>query len=296
MPTVDGIEYVHAIRYFSKGIDQQGPFYLVEYELDDWADTDAFVNGLLGVTTGTASSANYREPHRHPLSQNLMCMKATVGGLGRIVKNQPGYPQYEAARVTAEYRAPGPLVGPVLVTDEPGLFHHIAPGEGPLLWVTQEIASQTQSITHPGAKYFWENRTVMAPPNFTSAVPRPVGTPVQIDIYTTIYRLVYHQLPYLPSGPIRALRGRINSHTFLGAPPEHLLFRDYRTGRDWNTDGQTVQRVELDFVEQEQSWNMLLREDKMPGDEDAYDYIRSESGSRRFKVADLRPLGKLATG
>jgi hypothetical protein len=283
MPSVNGIDYVHTIRYFAKGIDQQGPYYQVEYELDDWGDTDAFVNGLLGLTTGGPTSTVPRAPHRHPLSPNLMCMAAGVVGLGKVVTNASGYPSYAAALVQAQYRAPGPAVGPVLFSDEPGLFHHIAPGEGPILWATQEIASETETITLPDHAYVWA----------TSGDPFP--SPFQLDINRQINRLVYHQLPFLPIGSIRALKGRINSSTFLGAPAEQLLFREYATTRQFNTDGSVVQRVQLDFIEQEWSWNKFLLPGKMPGESGAFDYVQSSTGGRRFQTADLRPLGRLGS-
>lgn len=42
-----GIPTANTIEYFEKGIDEGGPYYLVQYYINNWQDSDTFINALL---------------------------------------------------------------------------------------------------------------------------------------------------------------------------------------------------------------------------------------------------------
>ncbi len=276
--TLGGVTYVHTVQYFSKGIDAQGPYYDVEYLIDDWGQSDAFTNALIGV--------GRTEPHRHPLSPNLACSEAAPTGLGRPVLNPDGTPDYAGgALVRARYRPPAAFGGGGLFVsgDDPGGLHQIDPAN-PILWCTQELDYEVETITHPTHSYKFDSDNLK------------LTTPLQVDIGITVLSLTFHRVAYLPMTLARTLRGRINATTFLGAAAETVLFRGAKTQRDWNTDGTVTQRVNMTFVEREVSWNKFLRPDKLPYtaagalNAASWDYVVDPSGNRRLGTADLQPL------
>jgi hypothetical protein len=269
---VGGITYVHAIQYFEKGIDSQGPFYNVEYHIDDWADSDDFVNYLLGL--GATS------PHRYALSPNLACTQAVAVGKGRPTLGTDGTPAYaDGAIIKATYRSGGSTQGGAttnLLLDDPGLQHQID-SSTPLVYCTQELDFGTEPI-HFGAdqhKLVWN----------TGGTPAKV--PFQVDVAVTTLVLTFHRRSYLPMTQVRNLRGKINSSTFLGATAETVIFLGAKTTREWSTDGRIEQKVQLTFKERAESWNKFLRPDAASI---TWDYVKAADNTRRYQTADLTPL------
>ena len=275
MPSLASIDYVHAISGFSKGIDTQGPYYNVEYLISDWANGDTFANALVGI--------GQSEPHRYPLSTNLVCTSAVVAGRGRVEINSDGYPLYQdGARITATYRSSGSGLAfggsfSNVVLDDPGYAHQIDPTT-PLVWCTQELDFGVESFAMPNTSYVWESDGASA------------QIPVVMDVNVTTMSLTFHRRSALPMSSVRALRGRLNDDTFLGAATETVLFVGAQTTREASTDGTVTQRVRLVFKERDVSWNKFLRPGKMPGSDANWDYLKDSGAVRRFKTADLSPL------
>lgn len=290
MSLLEGIEYVHSIDYLSKGIDQNGPYYQVEYQIEDWADADGFVNALLGQGTYDGTNIQRAGPHRHPLSSNLMCHRAEVVGKGRPVTGSDGLPSYEGgAIIRAEYRSPmvqggGGAVGPIVASDEPGLFHHIEPSEGPILWCTQEMDYSIETYTLTQHSYTWDSDNKKA------------NVPFQYDIRIMTYNLTFHRVPYLPRQAIKDCIGKLNGSTFLGAAAETVIFDGARTIREVGVNGLISQKVMLTFRERPVSWNKFLREGSMPSNAASWDYLEDASGNRRYSTTNLTTnlLRKLA--
>lgn len=280
MSTLASITYVHRIQYFSKGVDEQGPFYDVEYEIDDWANADDFVNALMGL--------GRTEPHRHELSANLTCTRAVATGQGRptldAVNGLPGFGG--GAIIRATYRAGsvgaggfGSAAGIAV-----GEIPHQIDASTPIIWCTQELDFEVETITHPTSTYKF------------SSDNRPLTTPLQVDIGITVMSLTFHRLPYMPMTRVRAARGKLNNAVFLGAAAECVLFRGAKTTRERNTDGTVTQKVGMIFVEREVSWNKFLRDDKLPYtsagalNAASFDYVVDGSGNRRFGTPNLSSL------
>lgn len=264
MSVLSEIAFAHSIEYMTKGIDGQGPYYDVKYVIDDWDQSDSFVNALLGYTgQGT--------PHRHPLSQNLVCTEAAATGLGRPVLSSEGTPAYDAgALITARYRCPAVAMGGGLfeARDDPGYLHQIDPGQ-PILWCTQELDYEDEIFTYPAGYLKWESDD------------RKINSPTTVSRSLTIMSLTFHRLPYLPTTRIKAARGKINEKVFLGADPFRVLFKGAKTQRDYDTAGNVVQKVQMVFVEREENWQKMLRDDKF-----VWDYVVDQDGGNRFGTYD----------
>jgi hypothetical protein len=268
MPSVGGISFIHSVRYFEKGIDEAGPYYDVEYQIEDWDQSDAFANALRGIGTGTS-------PHRHPLSTNLACVAARVTGKGSVLLDAGGLPGYGGgALIRATYRSGGAAFGGAfsdLGHDDPLLRHQID-SSTPLIWCTQELDFSQETISLPNHQYVW-------------ASGGRANVPVQLDVAVTTMVLTFHRRSYLPTALIRAKRGRLNNALFLGAPAETVRFLGAKTTREAATDGSTEQKVQLVFQERDVSWNKFLRDDGV-----TWEYIQDGSGNRRYLTTDLSPL------
>lgn len=294
---INGVTFVHSINFFTKGIDGRGPFLDVEYQIDDWADSDDFCNALKGVggkLVGTTTT--FTEPHRHPLSPNLICVSAVATGRGRPaidgVPDGPGLPGYlDGARIRARYE---PAVGGgnsggggiMVPGDDPGFRHQFDP-EQPILWCTQQMRCWMEVLTISNHKYKFASTGQTFP------------SPVQFRFPCATYDLTFHQIPYLPNKILRAALGRIHyvasnpTAKFLGEEPECTLFEAYDTIRESNSAGNVVQKVHLTFQAKSYSWNKALRPDKMPGDAGAFDYVTSDLGGYQFGFYDMRKLVQL---
>jgi hypothetical protein len=239
MGVLSEIAYATTVEYFGKGIDGQGPYYDVRYVIDDWDQTDKFANALMGYEgQGT--------PHRHPLSPNLVCTEAVVGGLGTPILNAGGEPSYAAGGfITARYRCPAVSMGGGFFEprDDPGYVHQIDP-QTPLLWCSQELDFEDEIFTYPGGYLKWESD----------------------DRKIT---------------KLKAARGKINSTRFLGCDPFRVLFKGGKTSRDFDTAGRTTQKVQLVFIERPENWQKMLRDDKF-----VWDYVVDEDGGNRFGTYD----------
>lgn len=270
MPDLN-IKYAHAWDSMTKGIDQQGPYYQVKYYFRNWADSDDVANAMRGYTYRAGGVTTRIPPHTHLLSPNLSCTEVAIEGCGNAVLNAEGLPSFDSGFfVIATYRSlPWVLQG----GNDPNNENQIDPTSPPLLWCTQELDYDTETIPYNGKRmYRWESDM------------KHTEIPVKKTIGITILVITFHKLPYLPMDVVRAKRGKINNATFLGAPAETILFKGARTTRDMNTDGTVSQRLQLTFHERDQSWNKSLRTDG------TWAYYKDPAGNRVFDTADLSPL------
>lgn len=240
-----GIPTANTIEYFEKGIDEQGPYYLVQYYINNWQDSDVFINALLGYTTNTGSGTGgviKRSPHQYPLSTNLLCRRARAIAPGCAKLGSSGLPDfYGGALIQAEYRAPQ-------------FQYYPNPQEQidsatPIPFCTQEVEHTTETYTLPKTKMFYVGTAVSTEQDFRIRVP------------VTNLSLTFHLSPnlYVATGTIRQIRGCVNSTTFLGAGIGCVLFRGCRTVRNYDSAGNVVQEIQLTFSERDpnQKWNML---------------------------------------
>lgn len=279
MATTLPVLAIHTVDGFVKGIDATSPFIRVAYRIENWSDSDAFCNAIMGFGTASGPASGItvtrQTPHQSPLSPNLFARSAVVvAGLGTPVLNADGYPDYDGgALIEVEYRPGNTDYGPVNynITN-----NQIDPAT-PVTWATQEIDFATETYTL-GKKLTYDSG-----PN--SGAQTSVYATFQIPI--TIMVFTFHKLPYLPMTAVRNLRGRVNSTTFLGSAAGLVLFKGGRSSREFNSDGTIAQRVVLTFEERDASapWNSL------PSENDPTFYpVSGAGGVKMYKLADLTPL------
>lgn len=271
------LEYVHTIDSFSKGVDQSGPFYRVQYHINNYSDTNIFIGTLTGEVTqsgGLGGSTARVAPHRHPLAPLLSCASATlVEPLGEPVLSADGYPDYDGgALIQAEYRATSLEFGPAV-----NLLNGFDP-DTPILWATQELdfGSETYTIDRGDFKY------VGGPLD-----GEPTGVAAKISIPITTMVLTFHKLPYMPMGAVRSRIGKVNDAVFLGAEAGCVLFKGAKTTREFNTDGSIVQKVQLVFEERTalHKWNWLPNRKKFTWYE-----VKDSDNERMYKATSLTAL------
>ena len=273
MSSLFGVEFVHATKYYEKGIASDGPYYRVEYYIDHYYDSDRFVNLLMGLGSGA--------PHRHPLCPNVICAEARcVQGLGKPVLSSNGLPDYSGgALIDAIYKNPGSAYQGAttdLAIDDPFGRNQIDPAT-PLVWCTQELDFEVETISLPNTYFEWSSDSKKSTVQYIE------------DVHITTLNLTFPRLTELPILKIRNYRGRINSIPFLGADAETVLFVGARTRRESSIDGILNQSVSLVFKERDRSWNMFLRPDT-----GEWDYLQSPTTlRRRYETADLNDLIRL---
>jgi hypothetical protein len=287
MPTINGIEYVHLVENFVKGIDDRGPWYRCQYYIDNYSDSDTFANALVGIGTAT-------QPHRHQLSQNVVATNPVVIGQGTPILNADGLPSdyTEGAVVEVIYRA-STLQGILTqATDDPNNYEQIFDPSGqPVLYCTQEIDYGVEIVTIPNNSYIWSTGLTRA------------NVPVKVEVAITTLTLTFHRIRLIPTGLIRSCRGKVNgpgpqitspslilpantSGIFLGAPRGQVLFQGARTSREVASNGQVSRKLSMVFVERDHPWGTFLRPDSL----ETWDYLEDNSGKRMYKEQDFRGL------
>jgi hypothetical protein len=276
MPTLNGIDYVHLIDGFSKGIDDRSPWIRVVYKINSYDDTNKFANALLGFGTSTGPitgpTVTKGVPHACPLSTNLYANSATViEGLGSPILNADGFPNWDGgALIQVEYRPP-----PCNFSGADNPNHNFDPST-PITWATQELDFSTQTFTLPNSKMKFVDTN------------DPVDVYVKFEIPITIMTLNFAKVPYMPMTAVRNCRGRVNDATFLGSPAETVLMKGAKTTREFNTDGSVVQRVVITFEERDAAhpWNSLPS-----ASSPTFRAVISQTGSvKMYRTADLSQL------
>lgn len=254
-----GIPTANTIEYFEKGIDEHGPYYLVQYYINNWQDSDVFINALLGYTTNTGSGTGgviKRSPHQYPLSTNLLCRRARAIAPGCAKLGSSGLPDfYGGALIQAEYRAPQWQA-------YPNPQEQIDPFT-PIPFCTQELEHTVETYTLPKKQMVFGTNSNQDIINGATFSPGTTSTEqdFRIRVPVTNLTLTFHLSPnlYVATGTIRSIRGCVNSTTFLGAQPQCVLFRGCRTVRNYDSVGNVVQEIQLTFAERDPSqiWNSL---------------------------------------
>lgn len=245
-----GIPTANTVEYFEKGIDEQGPYYLVQYYILNWQQSDIFINALLGYSTTSGLGSGgvvKRSPHQYPLSPGLLCRRARCIAPGQPKIGPSGLPDFSGgALIQAEYRSPQ------WQSSINNVQEQIDPNTA-IPFCTQELDHTTETYTLPGTKMFYDTTT------------RSTDQPFRIRVPVTNMSLTFHLSPnlYVATGTIRAVRGCVNSTTFMGASAGTVLFRGCRTVRNYDSVGNVVQEIQLTFSERDpnQLWNALPDKD-----------------------------------
>lgn len=271
------IEFLHTVDYFTKGVDQSGPFYRVQYHIESYDDINIFIGTLTGeaVQSGGIDGSTARVvPHRHPLAPLLSCVSATlVEPLGEPILNANGYPDYDGgALIQAEYRASNLEFGPAA-----DVLNGFDP-DTPILWATQELDFGSETYTIDRGEFTYASGPLSG---------STTGVAAKISIPITTMILTFHRLPYMPMGRVRSKIGKVNDAVFLGAEAGCVLFKGAKTTREFNTDGSIVQKVQLIFEERTalHKWNWLPSRKKFTWYE-----VKDSDNERMYKTTSLTTL------
>lgn len=271
------VRTAHTTEYFSKGIDNQGPYYNVEYIIDNYSDADNFINALMGFSTqqgGTSGPVTKTGPHQHPLAPNLYCRSAELAqGLGQPTTNFNGFPSYSGgALIRATYR---PWL-PYDYNQQQNQNTNIDPAT-PLLWCTQELDFTTETQVLPKTFLRWDNGS--------GGLGNPTNMNFAVQIGIIIMSLTFHRLPYIPMSAVRTCIGMTNSTTFMGAQAGRVLFTGAHVSREMDNSGAITQKVNMTFKERSQDWNKRLRPDDM-----SWQYVYGPNNYSPYKSTDLNAL------
>lgn len=270
MATALPYSYAHCWDEMQKGIDTNGPFYKVKYVFDDWSKSDGVVNALLGLTTFSGSGVPITRgvPHQHPLSPNLFCVSAIAEGASSPVLNPQGLPNYSGSYfVHCEYR-------PFIYTGfgDPFGAQQIDP-TNPIPWATQELDFTIETIVVPDTNYKWQSDGIKC------------GIPIKFDVGLVIMRITFLRVPYVPTPFFRRFTNKINSATFLSAPPLTVLFAGGQTRRTFDVSGQVTQECTLTFKQRQYPWTQTLRKDKL-----VFDTVTDGASTYLYGSDDLNVL------
>jgi hypothetical protein len=267
------VNYAHAWTEIRKGIDSNGPFYKVQYYIDQpWSVADTVVNELLGYARKSGQSIYQQCPHQYPLdpSGRSLCCQADVVGVGAPNLNSDGYPSYQSGFfVDAIYKVPGI---PMYAAQDPENLMGIDPST-PLLFATQDVDFSTDVIILDNTAYTYASDSKVS------------KTPVKKEVGITVLDMTFYRVPYMPTPLFRSLRNRVNSSSFMGAPAGSVLFKGARTHKEINGDGSYVQSVQLIFHERDQLWNKVFRPDTL-----AWDTLQDGGGAGPYTSGNLSQL------
>lgn len=267
------VNYAHCWTEIRKGIDAQGPYYQVQYYIEQpWSVGDQVVNELLGYASKKGGSIYFQGPHQYPLDPTgrSLCCQAEVVGVGNMIPNNDGYPEYDTGFfVDATYRVP-PI--PMYAANDPDNLMGIDQAT-PLLWASQDLDFSTDIINLDRSQYKWASDGTVT------------NTPVRIKSNIIIMSITFHRVPYMPTALLMAAGGCVNSSTFMSAPAGQVLFTGPRTHRDINPDGSYVQSVQLNFKYRNKSWNKDFRPDTL-----LWDGLVDGSGNGPFATYNLNNL------
>jgi hypothetical protein len=275
------VQYAHCWTEVRKGIDMQGPYYKVQYYIEQpWSVGDQVVNELLGYASKTGGSIYFQGPHQYPLDPTgrSLCCQAEVVGVGPPLLNSDGYPGYGTGFfVDAMYRVP-PI--PMYAANDPDNAMGIDPAT-PLLWASQDLDFSTDYILLDRSQYKYVSDSTVS------------NVPVRIKSNIIVWNITFHRCPYMPIQLLTAAGGCVNSSTFMGAPAGQVLFKGPRTHRDINPDGSYIQSVQLVFHFRNKSWNKVFRQDTL-----LWDGLVDGSGNgpyTTYNLGNLLALGQSYT-
>jgi hypothetical protein len=272
MGTTLSQSYAHSWDTFHKGSDAQGAYYTCDFLFNGvpWSESDSIHNQIMGLPARVGGKTVYGDgPMQHPLSPNLRAVECDIEGIGAPITNAQGYPNYDSGFVAhVKFRTI------TWLANDPQNLNAIDPTDTPpILWCTQELDFATERFTVPNHQFKWQT------------LNKPMGVPILVKVGITIMKLTFEQVPYMPSGPIKSLRGKVNNAPFLGGATGCVYYRGGRTIRTFLSDGTVCQRCEMVFEERDKPWVQFMRNDSM-----TWDTPVDGSGNKLYTAADLSPL------
>lgn len=149
-------------------------------------------------------------------------------------------------------------------------------------------------LATPGRTWRWD-----ASPDFPAVAP---DVQPGILLPQSLFQLTWHRVALPPWDAIRALRGKVNSSEFVGAPPGTVLFLGARVRREFQFLADSgFWRVEYAFQEnvkelstgEKVGWNHCYRESAVDGEH--WVALADEDGNPPYANADFSSLFSFGT-
>ena len=259
-----------------------------------WQDWHEFTRMLVGNYSTVGCTFVFSRPIEFPDMPNLVVSELTIepfdpanpsgSDVSTLVSGTNQYPQ-GGALVTAIYRT-------AFDTDNQPRPDLPEVPDGTYLTYQADYGAQTHTIA--GRVWHWVDppNNPRLPPDVNPGVIIPAGN----------YSLTWHRVALPPWSTIRNLRGKVNDVSFLGSPPETVLFVGARltrkfqfaeTGGFWTIEYQFIERTLQPSTGDPVGWNHQYKEQSV--DNEHWVAIADDSGNSPYASGDLNQLFNFGT-
>lgn len=252
-----------------------------------WADWINFAHEVIGTYRIVGGTAVAIKPIPFPQQPNLIADEIAVEPF--LPDNPDGSTAITLGSNLNAYTSGGTRITVTYRTrfDETNLPRSDLPSVPNATYLTYQADLGAEVITIPGRMFEWADGTKI-PDDVNAGIVVPTGT----------YTLTWHRVLQPPWTVIRAMRGRVNASTFLGAPAETVLFLGASIIREFQliSDG-GFWRVEYRFAENTKElasgtkvgWNHFWREN-VAGGEHWATVTAHDNSEKIYKTGDFTTL------
>jgi hypothetical protein len=269
--TVDGaVELIEGAVDYEKSLPRDGPLIQRKF-LCPWAHSNAAANAIMGISSYTGATIFRQLPLQCPESPNLYA--AAVGvieGYGAFALNDTT-PTWEYAVLPVTF-APLPY--------DPGADTQHSPDGQAYPFCSFSVKGTSQFYEMPDTSFLW---AADAPAGLAG---KPIGSKMGVHLPQLALQVKLHAVPFFPWLQFADLLGKVNDATFMGMDPELMLFEDYDTQMELQSDGTKTQEVTLNFSYRPKAWNTAPD----PTDGATWHPIEGPGGEKPYELANLKPL------
>ncbi len=197
-----------------------------------WSDRKALVAYILGGSTQSGVIVSGDAAMQYPDATHMRASAIDVAGEGVKSIGANGIVAYRWARLSVTHTVPEENT---ILEEETGS-------------IALDYSASTLNLSSKEASYKWPDGTDVDPSQTTS-----------IRIVTVAMFYDIRDLPTLPSAMIIAAADTVNSETFQGAPPGHVLFEGARSRKRILATGNSNWSMSLAFSYRNKKWNDLLK-------------------------------------
>lgn len=261
------------------------------FRLDNWSSIEEFVSDLDGSVKINGNIVTRTGFATYPGKPWLLMKSIKIGSLAPsdvgdknsfgVAGAMPGHTVVDVDYETVPFDQSGQQ------NDDPDI---------PQLFMTHEINTSTQMVTHSTSSFKWEKEnnagSTEIPPDILPGFPVTL-----ID-----HRISWENLPHVNWGAIGRTLNRVNSTVFLGHPVETVWFGSFTASRARSSDGLPRWKLGFDFkarlIEPAKGiipgWNHFLRPNPKEADSPWQKILIKNTEKPILALADLNDAFKFA--